>query len=310
VESGGQLKQPLIECVPNFSEGRDTARIDAFERAISCVPGSFVLHRTSDVDHHRSVITFAGSIDSVVESAVRATARAAEFIDLNRHRGVHPRVGALDVLPFVPLRGATLEDCVSIAHLVGKRIWKELGIPVYFYEAAATRPDRVKLEDVRRGQFEGLREAVLTDETKRPDLGGPSLHPTAGAVIVGARRILIAYNINLRTTDLEIARSIARQLRASNGGLPGVKALGLPLPSRNLVQVSTNLTDFELTPVHIVYSEVLRLAASYGVEIEESELIGLMPRKAIELAAAGLLKLSQFDSQRVIENRLETLTSA
>jgi len=297
----------LIECVPNFSEGRDASIIDALELAIGSVSGSLVLHRTSDPDHNRSVVTFAGAADDVVESAVRAAAKAAELIDLNHHRGVHPRVGALDVLPFIPLDGATLEDCVALAHRAGKRIWKELGIPVYFYEAAATRPDRVKLEDVRRGQFEGLREAVLASEATRPDVGGPALHPTAGAVIAGARKILIAFNINLRTARLDIAQAIAKRIRASGGGLPGIKALGLPLVSRDLVQVSVNITDFEQTPVHVVYSEVARLAAEQGIQIENSELIGLMPRRAMEMAAAGLLKLSAFDSQRIIENRVETL---
>ncbi len=299
----------MIECVPNFSEGRDLTRIDALEHAISSVPGSLVLDRTSDPDHHRSVITFAGESEAVLESAVRAVAKAAELIDLNYHRGVHPRVGALDVLPFVPLAGATLDDCIDIARQAGNRIWNELGVPVYFYEAAATRPDRIRLEDVRRGQFEGLREAALVDERKRPDLGGPALHPSAGAVIVGARKILIAYNVNLKTTDLEIAQSIAKRIRASSGGLPAVKALGLPLLSRDLVQVSMNLTDFEQTPVHVAYSEVARLAAAYGVEVEESELIGLLPRKAIEMALTNVLKLSNFDSQSIIENRIETLTS-
>ncbi len=278
-----------------------------WNRAISSVPGSLVLHRTSDPDHNRSVITFAGDSEAVIESAIRATAKAAELIDLTHHRGVHPRLGALDVLPFVPLGDATLEDCVQIARRAGNRIWKELGIPVYFYEAAAIRPDRVKLEDVRRGEFEGLRDSAVTDETKRPDIGGPPLHPTAGAVIVGARKILIAYNINLKTTDLDVAKTIAKRIRTSGGGLPALKALGLPLLSRGLVQVSMNLTDFEQTPVHVVYSEVARLAADHGVEIEESELIGLMPRRAIELAAAGLLKMSHFDSQNVIENRIESL---
>ncbi|MGA8028170.1 MAG: glutamate formimidoyltransferase [Bryobacteraceae bacterium] len=301
------MTAPLIECVPNFSEGRDLARVDALEFAISRVPGALVLHRTSDADHNRSVITFAGDAEAVIEAAVSATAKAAELIDLNQHRGVHPRLGALDVLPFVPLGRATLEDCVAIARRAGNRIWKELHIPVYFYQAAATRPDRVRLEDVRRGQFEGLREAVLLEETKAPDLGGPRLHPTAGAVIVGARKILIAYNINLKTANLDVAQSIAQRIRASGGGFPGVKALGLPLVSRDLVQVSINLTDFEQTPVHVVYSEVCRLAAAHGVDVEESELIGLMPRKAIEMAAAGLLKLVDFDSQRIIENRLDAL---
>jgi glutamate formiminotransferase len=272
------------------------------------VPGTLVLHRTSDPDHNRSVITFVARSETVVETAVRLAAKAAELIDLNRHRGVHPRLGALDVLPFVPLGGGTLDQCVALAHEAGARIWNELGIPVYFYEAAALRPDRVKLENVRRGQFEGLRTAILRDESKRPDLGGPSLHSTAGAVTVGARKILIAYNINLKSANLEIAKSIARRIRGSNGGFPSVKALGLPLASRGLVQVAINFTDFEETPVHVVYSEVCHLAAEHGVEIEESELIGLMPRKALELAAAGMLKLSHFDSQRVIENRFDALT--
>jgi glutamate formiminotransferase len=297
-----------IECVPNISEGRDTSCVDALEGALAAVPGTLVLHRTSDIDHNRSVITFIAHSGTVVEAALRLAAKTVELIDLNRHRGVHPRLGALDVLPFVPLQGATLEQCIALAHDAGARIWAELAIPVYFYEAAALRADRVKLENVRRGQFEGLRAAVLTDQSRRPDLGGPPLHPTAGAVIVGARKILIAYNINLKSTDLGVAKSIARRIRASTGGFPSVKALGLQLASRGLVQVAMNFTDFEKTPLHVVYSEVCRLAAEYGVDIEESELIGLMPRKALEMAAAGLLKLSQFDSQRVLENRIEMLT--
>jgi glutamate formiminotransferase len=252
------------------------------------------------------VITFAGQGDAVVESAVRAARAACELIDLNEHRGAHPRLGALDVLPFVPLAGTTLEYCVELAHQAGQRIWEELGIPVYFYEAAALRPDRLKLEEVRRGQFEELRTASLIDITKFPDLGGPGLHLTAGAIIVGARKFLIAYNINLRTPDLSIAKAIARQIRTSSGGLPAVKALGVELPSRGLVQVSMNLTDFEQTPVHVVFLEVTRLAAEYGVQVEETELIGLMPRKALEMAAAGFLKLNDFDSSRIVENRLES----
>lgn len=303
------MTRSWIECVPNISEGRDALRVDAIERALTSVPGTLLLHRTSDTDHNRTVITFVGPGNIVVEAAVRLAGKAAEVIDLNRQRGVHPRLGALDILPFAPLGETTLDECISVAHAAGSRIWNELGIPVYFYEAAALRADRIKLENVRRGEFEGLKAEVLRDESKRPDLGGSSLHPTAGAVIVGARKILIAYNINLRSTDLDLAKSIARRIRASNGGFPSVKALGLRLESRGLVQVAINFTDFEQTPVHVVYAEVSRLAAEHGVEIEESELIGLMPRKAIELAAAGLLKLSQFDSQRVIENRMEALTS-
>jgi len=300
----------LVECVPNFSEGRDLARVAALEAAISSVPGSHVLHRTSDADHNRSVITFAGEAEAVLESAVRGAARASELIDLNKHRGVHPRLGALDVLPFVPLGDTTMADCVALARRAGERIWSELHIPVYYYQAAALRPERVLLEKVRQGEFEGLRESVLVDETKCPDLGGPGLHPTAGAVIVGARPILIAYNINLQTTDLQVAKTIARKIRTSSGGLPCVKALGLALNSRGLVQVSMNLTDFNVTPPHIVFAEVSRLAADANVAVAESELIGLVPRKAVETGFAHALKLPDFRSDRVIENCLDSASSA
>ena len=272
------------------------------------MPGVLVLDRTSDPDHNRTVITFAGDRAPVLEAAVHAAQKAAELIDLNAQRGIHPRLGALDVLPFVPLAGSTMQDCIELAHAAGQRIWNELGIPVYFYQAAATRPDRVNLEDVRRGQFEGLRDGTLIDVTKAPDLGGPALHPTAGAVIVGARKLLVAFNVNLNTSDLNTAKAIAKSIRGRNGGFPGVKALGLPLLSRGLVQVSMNITDFEKAPVHIVYAEVARLAALHGVSIAESELIGLMPRKAIEMAFADSLKLSAFNTQSVLENRIDTLT--
>ena len=298
----------LIECVPNFSEGRDLARVAEIQTTIARVSGIELLHSTSDPDHNRTVITFAGDRAGVIEAAVRAARKAAELIDLNAHRGVHPRVGALDVLPFVPLRRATMDDCVQIAREAGGRIWSELGIPVFFYQAAATRADRVQLENIRRGQFEGLREAVLVDENRRPDVGGPALHPTAGAVIAGARKLLIAWNVNLKTTDLEVAKSIARRIRASSGGFPAVKALGLPLDSRGMVQVSMNLTDFEKMPMHAVYSEICRMAEARGVEIAASELIGLIPRAALEAAAAGLMKLSHFHSRRVLENCLDATT--
>jgi len=280
--------------VPNFSEGRDLACVAALESAIASVPGVVVLDRTSDLDHNRSVITFAGGPEPVLEAAMRVAARAAELIDLTRHEGVHPRLGALDVLPFIPLRGVSLSDCAELAHRAGARIWNELGIPVYFYEAAARRPECRKLEDARRG-------------TCPPDLGGPALHSTAGAIIVGARKVLIAFNINLATTDIDVAKEIARAIRASSGGLPGVKALGLRLASRGLVQVSMNLTDFEQTSVHTVFDLVKLLAAARGVEIADSELIGLLPRQAVESAFAHFVKLPLFDSNRVIENRLDLL---
>jgi glutamate formiminotransferase len=284
-------------------------RIAALESAIASVPGAIVLDRTRDADHNRSVITFAGSPQAVLEAALRAAAQALESIDLTCHQGVHPRLGALDVLPFVPLAGAALEDCAQLAHRAGERIWSELRIPVYFYEAAARRPAYRKLEDVRRGQFEGVRDAVLVDETRAPDLGGPALHPTAGAVIVGARKVLIAFNINLATSDIEIAKDIARRIRESSGGLPCVKALGLRLASRGLVQVSMNLTDFEQTPIDAVFDLVSRLAAAHRVTVLESELIGLLPRQAVEAAFARFVKLPDFHSGRVIENRIEMLRS-
>ena len=297
----------MIECVPNLSEGRNPAVIDAIVAVITAVPGILLLHRTSDPDHNRSVITFAGPEEAVLEAAVRTAIKAAEAIDLTRHKGVHPRLGALDVLPFVPLGDTPLSACVAIARRAGERIWCEAGVPVYFYEAAARQPDRMRLEDVRRGEFEGLREAVVLDETRHPDLGGPTLHPTAGAVVVGARKFLIAFNVNLHTADLSVAKDIARAIRTSSGGFPAVKALGFALPSRGQVQVSMNLTDFDQTPVDVVYQAVARHAAERGVEVACSELIGLIPRRALEQAAAGLLKLTGFDSQRVIETRLETL---
>ncbi|HLH03566.1 MAG TPA: glutamate formimidoyltransferase [Bryobacteraceae bacterium] len=304
------MTESLIECVPNFSEGRDSARIDTICSAIAATPGVLVLNRTSDWDHHRSVITFAGRREPVVEAAVRAAREAARLIDLRQHRGVHPRVGALDVLPFVPLGSATLEDCATLAHAAGERISAELGIPVYFYGAAARVPERAALENVRRGQFEVLREEALQNPERAPDLGGPALHPSAGAVIVGARKILIAFNINLRTTDLSIARRIARSIRASSGGLPAVKALGVPLPSRSLVQVSMNLTDFTMTPLHVVYEAVEQLAAAERVEIAESELIGLLPRAALDAAFSHYLKLPGFGASCVIEDQIRPLQFA
>lgn len=297
----------MIECVPNFSEGRDPAVIEALAGAIGSVPGVGILHQTSDPDHNRTVITYAGEADAVVEASVRAAAQAARSIDLNRHRGVHPRLGALDVLPFVPLGETRLEDCVDVAHRAGQRISSELGIPVYFYEAAALCPERVRLENVRRGGFESVREAALADPGQQPDLGGPGLHPSAGASIVGARNLLVAFNINLRSNDLAIARHIARRIRASNRGFAGVKAMGVPLESRGLVQVSMNITSFELAPLAVVHAEVARLARDLGVELAESELIGLIPRDALKGTSPEALGLASFDPQRVIENRLETV---
>lgn len=295
---------PIVECVPNFSEGRDPAAVDAIAKAVGQGSGVALLGRTMDPDHNRCVFTLAGDPDAVAAAAVRAVAAAVERIDLNRHRGVHPRLGAADVVPFVPVRGASLEDCVRLARRVAGEIWQTLGVPCYFYEAAALRPERVRLENVRRGGFEGVREAVRIDPSRRPDIGGPELHPTAGACIVGARRFLIAFNVDLRTGDIAVARQIAAAVRESSGGLPAVKALGLPLASRGLTQVSMNLTDIERTPLHAAFEAVRQTAAKLGVEVAGSEIVGLVPRAAVERAAAYFLGCGNFHSGAVLENRL------
>jgi glutamate formiminotransferase len=268
----------IVECVPNFSEGRDPVVISAIARAVSNTPGVLLLDTTSDPDHNRSVLTFAGHSQAVADAAVAAARTAVGMIDLTRHSGVHPRLGAVDVVPFVPLESTSLADCADLARQAGARIWSELGVPVYLYEAAAIRPECRRLEDVRR------LAAQLS-----PDFG-TGRHPTAGACVVGARNFLIAWNINLRTPDLEAARAIAREIREANGGLRAVKALGLPLASRGQVQVSINLVDFEVTPLHAVFEAVEREAARRGIEIDGSELIGMVPEAALENSAGHDLR--------------------
>jgi glutamate formiminotransferase / formiminotetrahydrofolate cyclodeaminase len=299
----------LIECVPNFSEGRDPAKVDALVEAMAAVAGVWVLDREMDADHNRSVITLAGEPEAIAEAALRGVGKALELIDLARHSGAHPRVGATDVLPFVPIEGVELEDCVALAKKVGGEIWERYRIPVYFYEAAATRPERVNLENIRKGQFEGLREEVLRNPDRAPDIGEPRLHPTAGATVVGARKFLIAYNINLKTPDVEIARKIAKAIRFSSGGLRFAKAMGVDLKTRSLAQVSINLTDFEQTPIHRLFEMVRREAQRYGCAIVGSEIIGLVPKKAIEMTADFYLQLENFSPAQVLENRLAAALS-
>ena len=294
----------LIECVPNFSEGRDTRKVDALVDAMRSVPGVLVLDRDSDADHNRSVITLAGEPEAVAEAALRGVGKAAELIDLTRQTGAHPRIGATDVVPFIPLEGYTMEECVALARRVGREIWERYGIPVYFYEAAATRPERVNLENVRKGQFEGLRDDALRDPDRAPDIGEPRLHATAGATAVGARKFLIAYNINLDTHDVSVAKEIAKAIRSPSGGLRYVKAMGVDLKARGLAQVSINLTDFEQTPLHRVFEMVKRDAERHGCAIVGSEIVGLLPRKAIELTAEFYLQLENFSPALVLENHL------
>jgi glutamate formiminotransferase len=303
------VPEELIECVPNFSEGRDAATVEAIAGAIRSVPGITLLDRQLDPDHNRSVITFAGPPEAAAEAAVRAVGQATALIDLNRHQGAHPRIGAADVVPFVPLRGVTLSDCAGLARSAGERIWKRLGVPVYFYGAAALRPDRRNLADVRRGQFEGLREEVQRNPDRRPDLGEARLHPTAGATAVGARRFLIAYNINLTTPDLALARQIARKIRDSSGGFPRVRAMGVLLGSRGLAQVSMNLTDFERIPVDCVFEVVENEARRAGAGVASSEIVGLIPRKAFDLAPEFYRRAANFRPEVILENRLAGLES-
>ncbi len=291
----------LVECVPNFSEGRDKSKVDAIVDAMK-MPGVYLLDREMDSDHNRSVITLVGEREAIQEAAIRGVGKAAEVIDLNVHTGAHPRMGATDVVPFIPIDGVTIEDCVAMACHVGEQIWKRYNIPVYLYESAARIPERQGLENIRRGQFEGIRAEIATNPARRPDFGDPCVHPTAGATVVGARKFLIAYNVFLNTPDVEIAKKIAKSVRFSSGGMRFVKGAGFLV--RGLAQVSMNLTDFEQTPIHRVFEMVKREAARYGVTPVSSEIVGLIPKKALEQAAEWFLQVENFDSSLILENRL------
>lgn len=297
--------EQLVECVPNFSEGRHAERVRALVDAIRLVKGVVLLDEEMDHDHHRSVLTFAGAPEAVVEAAFQAARTAAGLIDLRVHQGGHPRVGATDVIPFVPIRGATMEDCVSLARMLGERIGRELQIPVFLYERAASHPDRANLEAIRKGGLAGLASRMESDSAWAPDFGPRHPHPTAGATVVGARPSLIAYNVNLQTQDLAVAKAIAKTVRFSGGGLPYVKAIGVDLATRRLVQVSMNLTNFEHTPIHVAFEAVRREAERHGVQVAGSEIIGLVPQRALMQAAEFVLKLERFDPTQVLETRLD-----
>jgi glutamate formiminotransferase / formiminotetrahydrofolate cyclodeaminase len=291
----------LVECVPNFSEGRDKSKVEAIIDAMK-MPGVYLLDREMDSDHNRSVITLAGEREGIQEAAIRGVGKAAELIDLNVHTGAHPRMGATDVVPFIPIDGVTIEDCVAMARHVGEEIWKRYRIPVYLYESAARIPERQGLENIRRGQFEGIRAEIATNPARCPDIGEPCVHPTAGATVVGARKFLIAYNVFLNTPDVEIAKKVAKAVRFSSGGMRFVKGAGFLV--RGLAQVSMNLTDFEQTPIQRVFEMVKREAARYGVMPLSSEIVGLIPKKALEQAAEWFLQVENFDSSLILENRL------
>jgi glutamate formiminotransferase len=299
--------QTIVECVPNFSEGKDRNKIESIIQTLLAGPEVHLLGTQMDAGHNRTVVTFVGTRGTVGEAALRAIGCAAELIDLNDHRGVHPRMGATDVVPFVPIKGVDLSDCVEIARWVAEEAWRRFRIPTYLYEEAAREPRRKNLEYVRRGQFEQLREEVRRNPERRPDFGEADLHPTAGATAVGARNFLIAYNINLNTSNLSLAKSIARKIRASDGGIPAVKAIGVGVEALGLVQVSINLTDFLTTSIGVVFDAVEAEAARAGVPVESSEIVGLVPQRAIEGASISHLKLRNFSPELILENKLEQL---
>lgn len=291
----------IVECVANFSEGRRMPVVDEIVGAIGAVSGVHVLDRESDPDHNRSVITFVASPDVIAEAAFQGIAAAARLIDMDQHSGEHPRLGATDVVPFIPIEGVDMNDCVLLARQLGERVGRELNIPVYLYESAATRPDRENLADVRRGQYEALKEAISTDPNRAPDFG-PSVVGKAGATIIGARAPLVAYNVYLTTDNVEIAKQIGKDMRHSSGGYRYVKGLGLLVDGK--AQVSMNLTDYTKTPIHRVVETIRREAARYGVAIQRSEIVGLVPQRALLDAAQWYLQIDDFKPEQVLENRL------
>jgi glutamate formiminotransferase/glutamate formiminotransferase/formiminotetrahydrofolate cyclodeaminase len=302
--------EQLVECVPNFSEGRNREAIEALVAAVKSVPGVFLLDQEMDHDHHRAVLTFAGFPPAVAEAAFQVTRVAKGRIDLRDHHGEHPRVGATDVVPFIPIKGMSMEDCVTLARQVGARIGTELGIPVFLYERAAIGEHRRNLENIRKGGLEGLAQRMQLDPGWAPDFGPSTLHPTAGATIVGARTPLIAFNVNLQSEDLNAARTIAKKVRFSSGGLPCVKAMGVELATRRLVQVSMNLTNVEETPMHVAFEAVKREAEKQGLHVLASEVVGLVPEAALLHAAEHGLRLERFDRSQVLETRLAQVMTA
>ena len=294
----------IVECVPNISEGRNTEIIEAVIDQVRAVAGVTLLDYSSDPSHNRSVITFIGNPEGVAEAAVRVAKKAAELIDLNKHEGEHPRMGAVDVIPFIPIKEMTSADCVELSKQVAKRVWEEAKIPVFLYEDSASAPHRVNLAAIRKGQFEGMAQKVKEAEWE-PDFGGKTIHPTAGVVAVGARMPLVAFNINLSTSDVEIASKIAKIIRRSSGGFDCVKALGVMLEDRNVAQVSINMTNFHKTPLYRVLELTKAEAARWGVHVIGTEIIGLTPMQALIDSAEYYLQIENFDfNKQVLENHI------
>jgi len=299
---GGEVVSKLVECVPNFSEGRRPEVIQAITNDVLQTPGVRVLDVQADAAHNRCVLSFVGPPEAVSAAALAAVRRAVSLIDMNTHQGEHPRIGAADVIPFVPIAGVTMDDCVALAHALGQQLWAELRLPVFFYAAAATRPSRQRLPDIRQGEYEGLR-AKLADPAWAPDVGEAAPHPTAGVAVVGARWPLIAYNMNLTTDDVEIARKIARSVRESSGGLAHVQAIGVR-NERGGAQVSLNLLDFRKTPMYHVFERVQHEAMQYGIDVTDTEIIGLLPLEAVVDVTRMALRLATFAPQQILETRL------
>ncbi len=299
----------LVECVPNFSEGRNPETLQALMAAVNSVPDVYLLDHTMDPDHHRAVLTFVGPPEAVGEAALRAITTATGLIDLHQHHGAHPRVGATDVVPFVPVQSMTMDECVQLARTVGQRVGTELGIPVFLYEAAATQPARIRLEAIRQGGLHGLASRMESDPLWIPDFGPHRPHQTAGATVIGARRPLIAFNVNLRSTDVDIARTIAKSIRHSSGGWPCLKAIGVELSSRGLVQVAMNVTDYHVMPLHVAFEAVKTEAAAFEVDIASSELVGLVPQEALNEVGAAALQLGRFDSGQVLDARIRSVVT-
>ena len=293
----------LVECVPNFSEGRRPEVINAIVDEARAVAGVKVMDYSSDVDHNRTVLTFVGEPQAVKKAAFACCAKASELIDMEKHKGGHPRIGATDVIPFIPVADVDMTECVTLAHELGKEIADKLSIPVFFYEAAAKRPGMKALPDVRKGEYEGLKEAILTPE-RAPDEGPRAMHPSAGATVVGARQFLVAFNINLGTPDVTIAKKIAQTIRSAKGGYAHCRAIGLMLDERGTAQVSINMTDYTGTPLHRVFETVKSEASRWGVNVTGSEIIGLTPMQALIDAAAFYLRLDDFKREQVLEARL------
>lgn len=294
----------LVECVPNFSEGRRPEVVEAIVSQINAIPGVFLLDKEMDVDHNRAVVTIVGEPEAVKEAAFRMIKKAAELIDLNQHRGEHPRMGATDVVPFIPLENVSMEECVRLAQDLGKRVGQALQIPVFLYEEAAARPERKNLAQVRKGQFEGLREEIGANPDRTPDYGPNQIHPTAGATAIGARFFLVAYNVNLNSQDINLAKRIAKEIRESGGGFPSVKAMGFDLADRRIVQVSMNMVNYIVTSLATVYKAIAEKAEAAGVKVLESEIVGLVPQDALINAGVAMLQVRNFRPEQLIEYKV------